>query len=79
VDVIGHQHPAPDLEFRRTAGFRQEVAVRRIVGIAKERLRSAVAALRDVMRHTRDHEARRAADVKSIADRGVPPWNETVR
>jgi hypothetical protein len=68
VNVIGHQPPGPDLDLGSTAGFRQEVSVKGIVGIAKEGLRSTVAALGDVMRHTRDHQARKAAHVSIIAD-----------
>ena len=66
VNVIGHQHPGPDLDLGSTAGFRQEVAVKGIVGIAKEGLRSTVAALGDVMRQTRDHQPRKTAHASII-------------
>jgi hypothetical protein len=66
VDVVGHQNPGPDLHIRGAAGVRQKVPVQRIVRITKERLHPAVATLRDMMRHARDHEARKAAHTTSI-------------
>ena len=49
VDVVGHEHPGPDAHLRRTAMLGQEVPIERVVGVAEERLRAPVAALRDVM------------------------------
>ena len=69
VNVVGHQDLGPDLDIGRAAGLRKQIAIKRVIGIRKEGLRSAIAALRDVMWHTRDHEARKAAHTKSIADR----------
>jgi hypothetical protein len=67
--MVGHQDPGPDLDIGRTAGLRKEIAIEPLIGICKEGLRPAVAALRHVMRHPRDHEATKAANAKSIADR----------
>jgi len=56
VDMVRHQHPGPDLDLSRAAGYRQEIAIERIVGIAEEGLRPPVATLRHVMRQAGDDE-----------------------
>jgi hypothetical protein len=45
VNVVGHQHPAPDLYAGGMTLMSQEIAIERIVIIAKEGLRPPVAAL----------------------------------
>ena len=43
--MVGHQHPAPDLYASGATMMSQEIAIERIVIIAKEDLRPPVAAL----------------------------------
>ena len=47
--MIGHQHPAPDFYAGGTTMMGQEIAIERIVIIAKEGLRPPVAALGNMM------------------------------
>ena len=50
VHVVRHQTPSPHLDPGGTAIVGEQVAIKRIVGIAKERARSAVATLGDMVR-----------------------------
>ena len=52
VDVVRHQAPGPHLDFGRAAILGEQVAVKRIVGVAKEGTRAAIAALGDMVRMT---------------------------
>ncbi len=54
--MVGHQHPAPDLYASGATMMSQEIAIERIVIIAKEGLRPPVAALGDVMWNIRDDD-----------------------
>jgi hypothetical protein len=47
--MVGHQYPPPDGDLCRGAVLGQKIAIQRIVGIDKKRLRAAVATLRDVV------------------------------
>jgi|UPI000562B63A hypothetical protein len=57
VNMVGHQHPAPDLYASGATMMGQEIAIERIVIIAKEGLRPPVAALGDVMWNIRGDDA----------------------
>jgi hypothetical protein len=46
MDVVGHQHPRPDLNARSRAVLAEQVAVQRVICIAEEGLRATIAALR---------------------------------
>ncbi len=54
--MIGHQHPAPDFYTGGTTMMGQEIAIERIVIIAKEGLRPPVAALCNMMWNIRDDD-----------------------
>jgi hypothetical protein len=58
MDVVGHEAPGPDGDLGGAAVLAQEVAVEAIVGVAEEGALAAVAALRDVMRHSRRDRSR---------------------
>jgi len=53
VHVVRHQAPSPHLDAGRAAMLGQQVAKKRIVGVAEEAPRAAVAALGDVVRNDR--------------------------
>ena len=57
VHMVRHQHPGPDLDAGRPARRRQKIAIGRVIRIAEEDPRPAVAALRHMMRHAGDDEA----------------------
>jgi hypothetical protein len=57
MDVIGHQHPSPDFHAGLAAMPAEEIAVKRVVGVAEKRPRSAIAALRDVVRQSGNDDA----------------------
>ncbi len=56
VDVVRHQAPGPHLDRGGAAIFGEQIAIKRIVEIAKEGTRAAVAALGHVMRMTGDDD-----------------------
>jgi len=56
VNVVGHQAPGPHLDPGRDAIGGEQVAIKRIVAAGKEGLRTAIAALGDVMRMTWDND-----------------------
>jgi len=55
--MVRHQAPGPHLDPGRAAIFGEQVAIKRIVGIAKEGARAAVATLGDVVRMIGDDDA----------------------
>ena len=57
VHVVRHQAPGPHLDAGSAAIFGEQVAIKRIVAVAEEGPRAAVAALRDVVRVTGDDDA----------------------
>ena len=59
--MVRHQHPRPDFDARRCAMFAEQIAVGPKVIIAKEGLRAAVAALRDVARMAGKYRAGKAS------------------
>ncbi len=65
MHVVGHQAPRPHLDIGRPAMLAEEVAVKGVVGVAKERTRATVAALRDVVRVTGDDDASEAGHAGS--------------
>ena len=50
VDVVGHQHPGPDLDAGGAGALGEQVAVEGVVLVAEEGGRPAIAALSDVVR-----------------------------
>ena len=74
VNVIRHQAPAPHLDPGRGAIGGEQVAIKRIVGLAEESPRAAVAALGDMVRMTGDDdtgEAGHAAGCQSGQDKSI--------
>ena len=60
VHVVRHQAPGPHLDAGGTAMLGEQVAIKRIVVIAEEGARAAVATLGDVVRVTGDDDAGKA-------------------
>jgi hypothetical protein len=56
VHMVRHQAPGPHRDADVAAMFGEQVAVERIVTVAEERLRAAVAALGDMVRMTGDDD-----------------------
>jgi uncharacterized protein with ACT and thioredoxin-like domain len=56
MNVVRHQAPGPHLDTGRTAMGGEQVAIERIVIVAEEGLRAAVATLGDMMRMTGDDD-----------------------
>lgn len=54
LHMIRHQLPGPHLYVRRLAIRSEQIAVKGIVAVLKERARPAIAALGDVMKTTGD-------------------------
>lgn len=54
--MVGHQHPAPDLYASGTTMMSQEIAIERIVIVAKEGLRPPVAALSNMIWNIRNDD-----------------------
>jgi hypothetical protein len=65
MHVVRHQAPGPHLGLRGAAVFREQVAVKRIIGIAKEGFRAAIATLGDVVRMTGNDDAGEARHAAS--------------
>jgi hypothetical protein len=61
VDVVRHQAPGPHLDRGGAAIFGEQIAIKRIVGVAKEGARTAIAALRHVMRMIGDDDTGEAS------------------
>lgn len=57
MDMVGHEAPRPHLDIGGAAALGQEIAVERVIGVAEEHARAAVAALGDVVRMTGDDDA----------------------
>ena len=57
MHMVGHQAPRPHVDGGVAAMLCQEVAVKRIIVVAKEGARTAVAALGDVVRNTGNDDA----------------------
>ena len=55
--MVGHQAISPHRDARLAAALSQQIAVERVVGIAEEPARAAVAALRGVVRQAGDDDA----------------------
>ena len=49
MHVVWHQAPGPYLDLRRAAIGGEQVAIKRIIGVAEKCARGAVAALRDMV------------------------------
>jgi hypothetical protein len=60
VDVVRHQAPGPCLDFGGSTVFCEQVAIQRIIGVAEESARAAIAALGDMVRVTGDNDASEA-------------------
>jgi hypothetical protein len=58
IDVVGHQHPAPHGDTVRGAMHPQQLAIGGVVRIAEKRPLPSVAALREVVGNTGNHEPR---------------------
>jgi hypothetical protein len=54
--VVRHQAPGPNLDPGRAAILGEQVAIKRIVGLAEEGARTAIAALGDMVRMTGDDD-----------------------
>jgi hypothetical protein len=54
--MVRHQTPGPHLDFGGAAILGKQVAVKRIIGVAKEGARSAIATLGDMVRVTGDDD-----------------------
>jgi hypothetical protein len=61
VNVVRHQAPGPYLDPGRGAIGGEQVAIKRIVGLAEEGPRAAVAALGDMVRMTGDDDTSEAS------------------
>ena len=56
MNMVWHQAPGPDLDAGRGAVGGQQVAIKRIIAVAEEGPRAAIAALGDVVRITGDDD-----------------------
>jgi hypothetical protein len=56
VHVVRHQAPGPHFDVGGAAVLGEQVSIKRVVGIAKEGARAAIAALGDMVRMTRDDD-----------------------
>ena len=56
VHMVRHQAPGPHLDPGRAAMLGEQIAIKRIVGIAEEGARTAIAALGDMVRMTGDDD-----------------------
>ena len=61
MHVVRHQAPGPHLDPGRAAILGEQVAVERIVVVAEERARAAVATLGDMVRQTGKYDAGEAS------------------
>lgn len=75
VDMVGHQHPRPYRNTGGTARFCQQGAIERVIVVAKEYLRTAVAALGDVVRQAGNDEAGETAHA-AVSQRR---WRESIK
>ena len=50
--MVRHQAPGPDVDIGRAAILGEQVAIERIIVVAKERARATIAALGDMVRMT---------------------------
>ena len=57
MHVIGHQAPRPYLHLRGAAVLGEQIAIKRVIGVAEEGARAAVAALGDMVRIAGDDDA----------------------
>ena len=57
MHVVGHQAPGPHGDIGGVAMLGEQIAVERIIVVAEESARAAVAALGDVVRMTGDNDA----------------------
>ena len=64
MHMIGHQAPRPHLHAGRAAVLPEQIAVERVIGVAEERARAAVAALGDVVRVTGNDDAGEAGHAR---------------
>jgi len=60
MDMVRHQAPRPDVDPCGATGRCEEVAIQRVVVIAEERARPAVATLRHVVRQAGDNDTGKA-------------------
>ena len=70
VHMVRHQAPGPHLDCCGAAIFGEQVAIKRIVGVAKEGTRAAIAALGDMVRMTGDDDTGEAGHAVSCLRRG---------
>jgi len=80
VDVVGHQTVRPDLDAAGGAVPGHERQVRLVVGVREERRQPPIAALRDMMRVTRNHHSRQPCHTNSLTPKAshVKPELSTV-
>jgi len=61
MHMVGHRAPGPNFDLGRAAVLRQKIAVERIIVVAEECARAAVATLGDMVRKTGDDDRARRA------------------
>src|SRR5437879_1109624 len=65
VHMVRHQAPGPHLDLGRAAIFGEQIAVKRIVVVAEEGARAAIAALGDMVRVTGNYDTGEAGHAQS--------------
>jgi hypothetical protein len=63
VHMVRHQAPCPHLDLSRAARRAKQITVQRIVVVMEKRPPPTVAALSDMVRHTRNDDARKSGHV----------------
>ncbi|WP_235983908.1 hypothetical protein [Bradyrhizobium australiense] len=76
--VVRHQAPRPDFHPGGAAGCGEHVAIERVIVLAKERARTAVAALRHVMRVAGNDDTGEAGHAPGSMVEGEKPIKCTV-
>ena len=64
LHMVGHQAPSPYFDIGLAAVLRQQIAVERVILVAEEGARAAVAALGDMVRNAGDDDAGEAGHAK---------------
>src|SRR5258708_28906826 len=67
MHMVGHQAPGPDLDIGPAALRGEKITVERIICVAEESARAAVAALGDMVRSAGDNDASEAGHAESMA------------
>jgi len=55
--MIGHQYPSPHLNISCLAVYRQQIAIKSVIGVAKKRPLTTVPTLRHMMWYLRNDKA----------------------